>query len=105
MSYYYPYRYINTQKKDYQTLPINLTIRLFSGMDKERNIISRIQVYVTVLTMLIIVGGFIIGCNNEDFAVVLIGFLCASIFYCIFKVLLLIADLLCDIRDNTSDKN
>ena len=76
----------------------------FSGTEKERNIIYRVEVYVTVLSILIIVGGFIIGLSNENFAIVLIGFLSASVFYCLFKVLLLIANLLCDIRDNTSDK-
>ena len=37
MSYYYPYQYIYIPKRDYETLPINLTIRSLSEEDSARH--------------------------------------------------------------------
>ena len=70
----------------------------------EYSVISTIHTFFSIISILAVVGGIVLGVAAENFLVALMFVLSISIFYCIFRVLIAIAYLLCDIRDNTSQK-
>lgn len=70
----------------------------------EYGVISTIHTYFSIISILAVIGGIVFGIAAESFLVALMFVLSISIFYCIFRVLISIAYLLCDIKDNTSPK-
>lgn len=70
----------------------------------EYGVISTIHTYFSIISILAVIGGIVFGIAAESFLVALMFALSISIFYCIFRVLIAIAYLLCDIKDNTSPK-
>ena len=78
--------------------------RIFCGLSTEYGVISTIHTYFSIISILAVIGGIVFGIAAESFLVALMFALSISIFYCIFRVLIAIAYLLCDIKDNTSPK-
>lgn len=70
----------------------------------EYSVISSIHTYFSIISILAVIGGIVFGIAAGSFLVALMLILSISIFYCIFRVLVAIAYLLCDIKDNTSPK-
>lgn len=70
----------------------------------EYGVISRIHTFFSIISILAVIGSVVLGIATESFFVVLMFILSVSIFYCFFRVLIAIAYLLCDIKDNTSPK-
>lgn len=70
----------------------------------EYSVISTIHTYFSIISILAVVGGVVFGIAAESFLVALMFALSISIVYCFFRVLIAIAYLLCDIKENTSPK-
>lgn len=70
----------------------------------EYSVISAIHTFFSIVSILSVIGGIIAGFVTENFLVALLAVLLVSISYCIVRLLISIAYLLCDIKDNTSLK-
>lgn len=68
---------------------------------EEHGIISTIHSFFSILSILSMIGGIIAGATLDSFWVSLFVILWVSITYCIVRLLIAIAYLLCDIKDNT----
>lgn len=67
----------------------------------EHGVISAIQTYFTVLTIIAFIGGVIAGILAGSFLVAFLFFISISVSYCLVRLLISIAYLLSDIKDNT----
>ena len=68
----------------------------------EYGVISAIHTFFSIISILAVLGGICAGITSKSFLVALLVILSASITYCIVRLLIAIAYLLCDIKDNTS---
>lgn len=68
----------------------------------EYSVISAIHTFFSIISILAVIGGIFAGTACESFLVALLVILSVSITYCVVRLLIAIAYLLCDIRDNTS---
>ena len=68
----------------------------------EYGVISAIHTFFSIISILAVLGGICAGITSKSFLVALLVILSVSITYCIVRLLIAIAYLLCEIRDNTS---
>ena len=90
------------QKKQNKQDRIERNYEADSG--SEYGVISTIHTYFSIISILAVVGGIVFGIAAESFLVALMFVLSISIVYCFFRLLIAIAYLLCDIKENTSSK-
>ena len=90
------------QKKQNKQAIIEQNQETNSG--SEYGVISTIHTYFSIISILAVVGGIVLGIAAESFLVALVFLLSISIVYCFFRILIALAYLLCDIKDNTSPK-
>ena len=90
------------QKKQNKQARIERNQEVDSG--SEYSVISTIHTYFSFISILAVVGGIVLGIAAESFLIALMFVLSISIVYCFFRVLIAIAYLLCDIKENTSPK-
>jgi len=90
------------QKKQNKQDRIERNYEADSG--SEYGVISTIHTYFSIISILAVVGGIVFGIAAESFLVALMFVLSISIVYCFFRLLIAIAYLLCDIKENTSPK-
>lgn len=70
----------------------------------EYKAISNIHGFFVFLTILAFIGSFVIGSLLEDVWITIGIILSIIIFYCFFRLLIAIAYLLCDIKENTTPR-
>lgn len=68
----------------------------------EYGVISAIHTFFSIISILAVIGGIFAGITCESIWVALLVILSVSITYCVVRLLIAIAYLLCDIKDNTS---
>lgn len=68
----------------------------------EHGVISVIHTFFAILSIISIIGSIIAGAALESFWVSLFVILWVCITYCVVRLLVAIAYLLCDIKDNTA---
>ena len=66
------------------------------------DVAGTINVYITILSVLALIGGIVLAVQLESFLVFLYVAIGTSVVYCFFRMLTVIAHLLADIKENTT---
>lgn len=92
------------QEQKNQNKKVKMEQRQEAETGSEYGVISTIHTFFSIISILAVVGGIVLGIASDSFLVFLVFAISIGIFYCFFRLLVAIAYLLCDIKENTSPK-